>query len=164
MKKLLAAVLCLTLCVGFTACGDDDDKENASQLLGNWKTVEYTRVVKKGTEVLDDTHIINPTSQQSDKEDFPWEIVFEPTGGAWIWGYPNINEWFDGYSFSNGILTILWDEEESDDVSKYRVTFNGGNEITIDLSSRWDDEDLKYLFKGATSIKESVRLVRDDED
>ena len=136
LTLLAAVVLPLTL----TSCSDDDDKDkgsSTSSLLGTWRTVEYTWQVKKGNDVIEDEHLVNPSAKECNLADICWKIAFNQSGGQWIWDDDDY-EGFYRYTLSNNILSIQWEKDETDpleDFDYYRVTFKGDNEITLSFGT-----------------------------
>lgn len=108
--RLMALMMVTTLCMGFAACGDDDDDSNDSPIVGIWTNVsnenqEYQ--FKSNGDVIN--HIVNPKYVTKGVID---QKLDDSEVEKYVYGTYTVN----GQSF-----TITWTREET-------VKINASNE------------------------------------
>lgn len=172
LQSLMALMLCFTLCVGFTACGGDDDEDEPSDtpVVTTGKKlmkIAYTYDGMGGSRTWDFTY-----DSQGNVESYvqTWEEGFKAKEATLFWNESNVDvvtTYDDGdtstdeYTLSNGKVTSASYDETSHYKTSQSFTYSdehltkiihkeGSYKSTIHLS--WDGDKITKINEGYSTL------------
>ncbi|MCC8118785.1 MAG: hypothetical protein LIP09_08600 [Bacteroidales bacterium] len=157
LQSLMALMLCFTLCVGFTACGGDDDEDEPSN----------TPVVTTGKKLMKIAYTYDGMGGSR-----TWDFTYDSQGNVESY----VKTWEDGDKDEG---TLYWSEGNIEVVvSSYYPGFNHTDEYTLSngkvtsasydeeglsLSFTYSDEHLTKIIQKAESDKSTIHLTWDGD-
>ena len=125
LKKFLSLLMVATLCVGFTACSDDDDDNRPSKVNGTWQYSKLDPVVK-ASNVIIETAAKEILQQQLAAFSIPaFSITFEENGVCEVYSTDTGTQQ-GTYTYADGKLKI------SGDI--FLIQLGGGESLTFDVT------------------------------
>ena len=119
LKKFLSLLMVAALCVGFTACGGDDDEDTVpSSVVGTWKFDRLDYDIKSSVPSME--NLFKEAFDSGDYDVVSHTIVFKEDNTFTTTEGSDVDN--GTYTYSNGVLTLAHEDGE---IVKCNVIANG---------------------------------------
>lgn len=152
--KLLIALLCVCLCAGLFACGDEGNSDGDGNGDGN-----NTSIFKSSTEIADGFKYGKTTIKVTENGVISYMTFIESEAGSFYADYNTPKEVLDGtlvlvsgtayvwYSVSNGQREFLWEIDNDDAAEQY---MSGIARLYFGVYTDYDET--AFVNKGASTV------------
>lgn len=138
----------LTICMGFafTACGDDDDDADTSNLVGTWVQSEFYGVEKEDGEIVyeDNTPITNMRVEFASNGTIK---LYDNYSGSWT--VDDSGKWW----MKGNSIVVRWEGDDEDEYFGNILTLTATT-LTVESSENYNEDGVYYeYYEKATYTK-----------